>query len=306
MSEAVRRAESEVAIAEFCIWLSQRWGLSDNTLRSYGADLRDLGNDVAQGDRNLHQIELSHIRAWLARLRRDGLARSSIQRKVAAVRRFSDWSSAEGLMAPEVGLRLVSPKSDKRLPQVLNQSQAAALATASDASGSASAAELADWVIFEFLYGSGLRVAELCGLDIHDVSGRTGVISVIGKGNRQRYVPASMPSQTAAAEWLLSGRSQWANERSGPAFLLGPRGGRLDPRRARARLHGLAQTVAGVPDIAPHGLRHSAATHMLEGGADLRAVQEMLGHATLATTQIYTHVTSERLRKSYEQAHPRA
>ncbi len=301
-----RLRESEQIISSFTNWLAERWGLSENTLKSYRADLRGLAQDLAAEGGTLARLDLAGVRRWLARLRADGLARSTMQRKVAAVRRYTQWASQRDPAASIISARLVTPKADKHVPRVLSKQQAAALGMAICAAGSSSAQELCDWVTFEFLYGSGLRVSELCTLDIDDLKPESGVLSVIGKGNRQRYVPLSVPAKTAASQWLAEGRPSWATASSGPALLLGPRGGRINPRRVRARLHVLAQTVPEVPDIAPHGLRHSAATHMLEGGADLRAVQELLGHATLATTQLYTHVTSERLRKSYEQAHPRA
>jgi integrase/recombinase XerC len=166
--------------------------------------------------------------------------------------------------------------------------------------------DLRDRVALELLYATGVRVGELCGLDLDDVDTARRVVRVLGKGRKERVVPYGVPAQRALDAWLTSGRPRWAGAASGAALLLGARGGRVDPRTVRALVHSRLAAVPGAPDLGPHGLRHSAATHLLEGGADLRSVQELLGHATLATTQIYTHVSIERLRTSYERAHPRA
>jgi integrase/recombinase XerC len=166
--------------------------------------------------------------------------------------------------------------------------------------------QMRDQVVLELLYAGGLRVSELCGLDIDDLDLSRRTVRVLGKGRKERVVPIGVPAVTAVSRWLAEGRPRWVRPVSGPALLLGARGGRLDPRTARRSVHRRLAAVGGLPDLGPHGLRHTAATHLLEGGADLRSVQELLGHATLATTQIYTHVSIERLRASYERAHPRA
>ncbi|HEY7144401.1 MAG TPA: tyrosine recombinase XerC [Streptosporangiaceae bacterium] len=163
-----------------------------------------------------------------------------------------------------------------------------------------------DAAIMELLYASGIRVSELCGLDLPDVDGERRSVRVLGKGGRERVVPVGVPAARAVGEWLRRGRSLLVTQRSGPALFLGRRGGRIDPRTARRVVHALIAAAGWVPDTGPHGLRHTAATHLLEGGADLRSVQEILGHASLATTQIYTHVSAERLLAAYRQAHPRA
>lgn len=170
----------------------------------------------------------------------------------------------------------------------------------------ATAVRLRDRAVLELLYACGLRVSELVGLDIDDLDTGRRVARVVGKGNKERAVPYGLPAQRAADDWLAAGRPILATERSGPALFLGVRGGRLGVRQARQLVHERVGAVPGVPDVGPHALRHTAATHLLDGGADLRSVQELLGHASLATTQIYTHVSTERLRRSYEQAHPRA
>jgi integrase/recombinase XerC len=165
---------------------------------------------------------------------------------------------------------------------------------------------LRDAVVLELLYASGIRVSELVGLDIDDVDRGRRLLRVLGKGRKERSVPYGLPAEHAVSAWLTRGRPALASPDSGPALLLGARGRRLDPREARRVVHAAVAKAPGAPDIGPHGLRHSAATHVLEGGADLRSVQELLGHASLATTQIYTHVTVERLRAVHAQAHPRA
>ena len=158
----------------------------------------------------------------------------------------------------------------------------------------------------EVLYATGIRVSELCGLDIDDLDEGRNTVRVLGKGGRERTVPVGLPAVRAVVAWKRAGRPPLARPGSGPALFLGARGRRLDPRTARRVVHARLATVAGVPDSGPHGLRHAAATHLLEGGADLRSVQEILGHASLASTQIYTHVSVERLTAAYRQAHPRA
>jgi len=165
---------------------------------------------------------------------------------------------------------------------------------------------LRDRLIVELLYATGIRVGELCGLDLDDVDRDRRVLRVTGKGDKERSTPFGGPAVSALNAWIAHGRPELATDRSGPALLLGRRGGRIDPRQARTAVHDALAAVPGAPDMGPHGLRHSAATHLLEGGADLRVVQELLGHSSLATTQIYTHVSVDRLRAVHDRAHPRA
>jgi integrase/recombinase XerC len=163
-----------------------------------------------------------------------------------------------------------------------------------------------DVAVLELLYATGIRVSELCGLDVDDLDRDRRVLRVLGKGNKQRTVPAGAPAWRAIEAWLAGPRSALVTDESGPALFVGERGRRIDPRVVRRIVHRALALVDGAPDLGPHGLRHAMATHLLEGGADLRSVQEILGHASLATTQIYTHVSNERLRSAYQQAHPRA
>jgi integrase/recombinase XerC len=227
-------------------------------------------------------------------------------RRAAALRTFCAWAHGAGLAETDPGQLLASPKARRNLPPVLRTDEAAQLMTATEPPDPNSAVALRDRLVVELLYASGIRVSELVGLDVDDVDRRRRVLRVLGKGSKQRTVPYGQPADRALERWLTSGRPQLATTDSGAALLLGVRGGRLDQRAVRAIVHRRAAEVPGAPDLGPHGLRHTAATHLLEGGADLRAVQELLGHASLATTQIYTHVSVERLRATYQRAHPRA
>ncbi|MGA9746105.1 MAG: tyrosine-type recombinase/integrase, partial [Nocardioides sp.] len=180
------------------------------------------------------------------------------------------------------------------------------LATAALSADDGSPVGLRDVAVLELLYATGIRVGELVGLDVDDVDHERRVVRVLGKGRKERSVPYGAPAERALGRWLATGRTALVRSDSGPALFLGSRGGRLDQRAVRTMVHARLADVPGAPDLGPHGLRHTAATHLLEGGADLRSVQELLGHASLATTQIYTHVTTDRLRAAFQQAHPRA
>lgn len=219
----------------------------------------------------------------------------------------SGGAHRRGLVATDAALRLTAPKRHRTLPPVLGQRDATRLLdVAAIASDDEDPVHIRDAAALELLYATGIRVSELVGLDVDDVDFSTNVVRVIGKGDKERTVPFGTPARAAVRRWLEHGRPRLAQPASGPALLLGRRGRRSDSRQIRAVVHQLLAHVPDAPDLGPHGLRHSAATHLLEGGADLRTVQELLGHASLATTQIYTHVSIERLRSSYEQAHPRA
>jgi integrase/recombinase XerC len=223
------------------------------------------------------------------------------------VKTFTAWALRRGLLDDDPAAKLAVPRAHRTLPSVLRRDQAAdALDAAHSGAEQGDPLALRDRLIVELLYATGIRVSELCGLDVDDIDTSRRVLRVLGKGNKQRTVPYGGPAHRALTSWLSDGRPALATPTSGPALLLGARGGRLDPRQARTVVHQTVAAVHGAPDIGPHGLRHSAATHLLEGGADLRVVQELLGHSTLATTQLYTHVTVARLRAVHDQAHPRA
>jgi integrase/recombinase XerC len=229
-----------------------------------------------------------------------------LARRAAAARTFFKWAEHTGRMPVDPSLRLVAPRRTRSLPAVLKQAEAGELLDlAALRADDDDPIHRRDRAILELLYASGIRVGELVALDVDDVDDTQRTVRVMGKGGKERVVPFGLPAARAIDEWLRV-RGQLAQARSGPALFLGRRGGRVDARQVRTLVHELLSHLPDAPDLGPHGLRHSAATHLLEGGADLRMVQELLGHASLATTQIYTHVSVDRLRKSYQQAHPRA
>jgi integrase/recombinase XerC len=292
------------AVDGFARHLASVAGRSTHTVRAYTADVVSLlDHAVRMGRTTPDQLTLAVLRSWLARRRTLGAARTSLARLAAAARTFSTWAHHDGLLVTDVAAPLASPKAHRELPEVLRPDQAAALMRGPG--DEATPVRLRDRAALELLYGAGIRVSELCGLDLGDVDRARRVVRVFGKGAKERTVPFGVPAQEAVEDWLRLGRPALAGPGSGRALLLGARGGRLHPTVVR-RLVGQYARRAGVPATSPHGLRHSAATHLLEGGADLRSVQELLGHASLASTQIYTHVSVERLRSAFRQAHPRA
>jgi integrase/recombinase XerC len=294
---------------EFDEYLALERGRSDHTRRAYLGDLRSLFDFLEQRvpGAALSSLSLPVLRSWLAAQASAGAARTTLARRTSAVKTFTAWATRRGLMPSDPATRLQVPKARRTLPAVLRQDQALdAMSAAKSGAQQGDPLALRDQLIVELLYATGIRVSELCGLDIDDIDTPRGVLRVLGKGNKQRTVPFGEPAHAALTAWLSDGRPALATSDSGPALLLGARGRRLDPRQARTVVHETISAVDGAPDIGPHGLRHSAATHLLEGGADLRVVQELLGHSTLATTQLYTHVTVARLRAVHDQAHPRA
>lgn len=306
-------ASAEPIVSEYGAELAAL-GRSPATVRSYIGDVRNLLGflaaetgepiDVAVLRRHL-TIHL--LRAWLAAQVRSQAARTTIARHVAAARSFTAWAHRSGILTTDPGVRLEAPRPHRHLPRVLDQEQVGQLMHSAEL-GSEQADPIAvrDRLIVELLYSTGIRVAELCGLDLADVDRERRTLRVLGKGNRERSVPYGVPADKALAAWLDGARSALATEHSSSALLLGARGGRLDPRTARRAVNQVTAATPGVPQLSPHTLRHSAATHLLEGGADLRHVQEILGHTTPATTQLYTHVSADRLQKAYLIAHPRA
>jgi len=276
---------------------------SPHTVRAYAGDLDSLlGHAAGRGAAHPDDLDLAVLRSWLAAQQRAGASRSTLARRGSTARALTAWAHRAGLLARDPGVLLATPKARRALPEVLRPDEAARLV---EVAGD-DVVDLRDRAVLELLYATAIRVGELCGLDVDDVDEGRRVVRVLGKGGKERAVPYGTPAQRALDAWRAEGRPRWLTPRSGPALLLGARGGRIDPRTVRAVVHRRLADVPGAPDLGPHGLRHSAATHLLEGGADLRSVQELLGHATLATTQVYTHVSIERLRTSYERAHPRA
>ncbi len=301
-------ATLDQALVEFVRYLVVERDRAPHTVRAYRADISALLAHAATGGVvDLGGLDIVVLRGWLGAGASAGAARSTVARRAAAARTFTAWATRTGRMAHDPGLLLGVPRARASLPGVLRQDQAVGLMNVAVlAADDGSPGGLRDLAVLEVLYASGVRVGELVALDVGDLDHGRRTLRVLGKGRKERTVPLGVPAIRALDDWLDRGRPALVTSGSGAAMFLGVRGGRLDQRAVRTLVHDRLAHVAGAPDLGPHGLRHSAATHLLEGGADLRSVQELLGHATLATTQIYTHVSVERLKSTYEQAHPRA
>lgn len=293
-------------LARFGEHLRHGAGASDHTVRAYLGDLRALATFAGiEGDDEWSRVTLADLRAWLARQSADGLSRATLARRGAAVRTFFQWAHRVGVVSHDPALRLASARPATTLPAVLDVDDARALlAEAEQRTLGDDPMALRDWAMAELLYATGVRVGELTGIDLDDLDLIERTVRVMGKGDKERVVPFGAPAHRALLAWIEQARSAVATTGS-RALFVGRRGLRINQRQVREIVHSLA-AAAGVPDIAPHALRHSAATHLLQGGSDLRSVQEVLGHASLTTTQRYTHVTADRLRAAYHLAHPRA
>ena len=288
--------------------LASERNLAPLTVTAYTKDIAALLDHATRlGLVDVAGLDLRSLRSWLAKQQSMGHSRSTLARRATAARVFTGWLARTGRAPADVGATLGSPKAHQTLPSVLRVDEARALIEAATAlADDGSPVGLRDVAMLELLYATGVRVGELCGLDVDEVDRDRNVVRVFGKGRKERTVPFGQPAALALDAWLSWGRPQLARPGSGAALFLGTRGGRIDQRAVRTLVHQRIADVPGAPDLGPHGLRHTAATHLLEGGADLRSVQELLGHASLATTQRYTHVTTDRLRSAYRQAHPRA
>lgn len=293
----------------FLKYLEAERNLSTHTIRAYLGDLDSFFEHLEKLDiTDFAKLELSHIRSWLANQQVKGGARTTLSRRAVSIRLFTKWATKKGYLTKDVGATLATPKGSRTLPEVLNIADAG---LAMDALATRVAEEdgpiaKRDCAMVEVLYASGARVSELCGLDLQDIDYERNTIRVIGKGNKERTIPLGNPAMRALDAWLKEGRPSLAGDKSDRAVFLGARGKRIDQRTVRTVVYQALEALEGAVKLGPHALRHSAATHLLEGGADLRTVQEILGHASLATTQIYTHVSTERLQKAFKQAHPRA
>jgi integrase/recombinase XerC len=298
----------EEALTGFATHLRDERGRGPNTVRAYLGDVADLlGFAAEQGVAQPGDLDLAVLRSWLAGMDRRGAARSTIARHVAAARSFTGWALRQGLVDVDPAIRLGAPVARRGIPEVLRPGQVEDLmAVAAVRADDAGPVHQRDVAMLELLYATGMRVSELVGMQCADLDWSRQTARVMGKGARERVVPFGNPAARALHTWIDEGRGRLVGPASGDALFLGARGGRVDARVVRRAVHGLLAHVPGAPDVGPHGLRHSMATHLVEGGADLRSVQEVLGHASLGTTQIYTHVSIERLRSSYDRAHPRA
>ncbi|MDO5634979.1 MAG: tyrosine-type recombinase/integrase [Micrococcus sp.] len=295
---------------------------SENTVRAYLGDLRHLIGWIqathagAEAESVLDAVELEDLRGWLAHLAATRTARATLTRRASTLRRYMAWASREGLRPHDPTTRLAAPRPAGTLPAVLHAEQverllaeAARRAAAPSGGGPdphARALALRDHALLELLYATGMRVAEASGADVDDLDLDRRVAAVIGKGDKQRSVPFGAPAAAALTAWLRHGRTTLATPSSPPALFLGARGGRLGVRQIRQVVDEALAALGDTAARGPHALRHTAATHLLDGGADLRSVQEVLGHASLRTTQVYTHVSIDRLREGFQRAHPRA
>ena len=296
------------ALATFETHLAVERDLSAHTVRAYLADVTSLATHAGRlGITEPAGLDLRTLRSWLANQQVTGRSRTTLARRATAARVFTAWLARTDRSDADHGASLGSPKARRTLPPVLRADEAAQLV-----GGTAGPADdddpvgMRDAAMLELLYATGIRVGELVALDVGNVDRERNLVRVLGKGRKERSVPFGQPAARAIDRWLTAGRPSLVVEGAGAALVVGARGRRIDQRAVRTLVHRRIAEVPGAPDIGPHGLRHSAATHLLEGGADLRAVQELLGHASLATTQLYTHVTTDRLRRAYQQAHPRA
>jgi integrase/recombinase XerC len=289
--------------------LTSERDLSAHTVRAYIGDLESLlaHLETLKVD-EIAQLELNHLRSWLANQQIKGGARTSLSRRITSIRLFTKWAVKNNYLAKDVGTTLATPKGHRVLPDVLeiDEAKTAMDSLATRATEEQTPLSLRDVAIVEMLYATGARVGELCGLDLNDIDYDRQTIRVLGKGNKERTIPFGNPALRALTSWLKQGRDQIAQSQSGDAVFIGARGKRINQRTVRTVVYEALSAIEGIERMGPHALRHSAASHLLEGGADLRTVQEILGHASLATTQIYTHVSTERLQKAFKQAHPRA
>ena len=300
----------ERAVDDYAAHLAAERGFSEHTVRAYRSDLDQLCAFAAgRGVRDAGDLDLELLRDWLWQGSQAGLAKTTLARRSASARGLTAWLFRDGLVSKDVGARLKAPKSDHHLPRVLTRPQMdGMLASLALRSADGDPVALRDLAIVELLYASALRVSEVTGLDLDGIDLDRLTVRVLGKGSKERVVPFGVPAKNAIADYLARGRQELLSPVAATtsALFLGSRGARLGTRSVYTLVSRLLEGLPGSGSSGPHTLRHTAATHLLDGGADLRAVQEMLGHASLGTTQIYTHVSAERLKESYGRAHPRA
>jgi len=284
-------------------------GFSAHTVRGYRTDLLDLAGFAEDtGVDDTRDVDLELLRGWLWRGSEAGLAKSTLARRSAATRGFTRWLAAQGIAETDAGHRLKAPRPDRHLPRVLTRPQIDDLLDGLAArAATGDPAAVRDLALVELLYASALRVSEVVGARRSDLDLDRMTLRVLGKGGKERVVPFGIPARRALERYLADARPVLLDGRDDPGTVfLGARGRPLGTRSVYQLVAGLLADLPGSGPSGPHAFRHTAATHLLDGGADLRAVQELLGHASLATTQIYTHVSTERLKESYRLAHPRA
>jgi len=281
--------------------------LSENSIRGYVSDLESFLKHLEKLQiQEFKDLELTHIRSWLAELQSSGVARSTMARRIVSIRAFTYWAYSQGWIRSDYGAMLAIPKPHRTLPEVLDipdtETVIASMQTRADESPSP--ITIRDVAMIEVLYATGIRVSELCGLDLRSIDESRNTLQVLGKGSKERVVPIGIPAMKSLQRYINDARPALLKGKTESAVFVGSRGNRIDQRTVREVVY---QAMAAVGSkMGPHGLRHTAATHLLEGGADLRTVQEILGHSSLATTQIYTHVSPDRLQKVFDNAHPRA
>jgi integrase/recombinase XerC len=297
-SEVVAQYEEHLALVR---------NLSENSIRGYVGDLQSFLAHLEKLEIDqFSDLKLTHIRSWLAYLQSTGISRATLARRIVSIRAFTMWAYSQGWIPTDLGTELAIPKPQRSLPEILSVDESTQVieSLATLAGEEPTPNHIRDLAMVEVLYASGARVSELCGLDIRSYDQSRNTLRLLGKGNKERVVPIGVPAIQALNRYLRDARPLLANELSENAIFLGSRGARIDQRVVRSVVYRAMEAVGA--KMGPHGLRHSAATHLLEGGADLRTVQEILGHSSLSTTQIYTHVSPERLKAAYKQAHPRA
>ena len=281
--------------------------LADNSIRGYVSDLDSFLKHLEKLQiEEFSQLELSHLRSWLADLQRSGVARSTMARRIVSIRAFTYWAASQGWITSDFGASLAIPKPHRTLPEVLDiaDTEVVIASMQTRADEDPNPLTVRDLAMIEVLYATGIRVSELCGLDLRSIDESRNTLQVMGKGRKERVVPIGIPALNALRHYLKVARLELVTAKSGSAVFLGSRGSRIDQRTVREVVYQAMSAVGS--KMGPHGLRHTAATHLLEGGADLRTVQEILGHSSLATTQIYTHISPDRLQKAFDNAHPRA
>ncbi|TAM71379.1 MAG: tyrosine recombinase XerC [Microbacteriaceae bacterium] len=300
------------AIDDFALYLTAERGYSPQTVRAYRADLGQLREFAAgRAIEDSDALTLDLLRDWLWHGAQAGLAKATLARRSAAAKSFSGWAARTKHSARDAGARLRAPKADRKLPRVLTRAQMDDIVRRLGvAAAGGDPLAVRDLAVIELLYASALRVSELTGVDIDDVDLDRLTVRVLGKGSKERVVPFGVPARAAIVDYLRLARPVLRAGARAPestaALFLGARGARLGTRAVYGLVSGILAELPGSGPAGPHALRHTAATHLLDGGADLRAVQELLGHASLGTTQIYTHVSTQRLVESYRLAHPRA